>query len=234
MTYNNYFKLRKIDDNFYQNYQIPNFILKIIKEKNIKKILDYGCGTGQLINALMQKNIDVTGMDASDEAVNIGKKNGLNIIKINNLDEEKKNYENTFDLIIISHVLEHQKKNEMANLLNNLRYMLKENQYLLTIVPNAQSITGAYWRYEDFTHEYLFTTGSLNYLLCDNNFDKIEFIDIYATSNLNFINKIIRYLAIKMYETLHLSFLKITGNSYHLSSKNIFTYEIKCLAKKIK
>ena len=102
MTYNNYFKLRKIDDNFYQNYQIPNFILKIIKEKKIKKILDYGCGTGQLINALMDKNIDVTGMDASDEAVKIGKKNGLNIIKINNLDEEKKNYENTFDLIIIS------------------------------------------------------------------------------------------------------------------------------------
>ena len=234
MTYNNYFKLRKIDDNFYQNYQIPNYILKLIKEKKIKKILDYGCGTGQLIKALKDKNIDVTGMDVSDEAIEIGKKNGLNIIKINNIDEQKKNFENTFDLIINSHILEHQKKNEMANLINNLRYMLKENQYLLTIVPNAQAITGVYWRYEDFTHEYLFTTGSLNYLLQDNNFTELEFLDIYATSNLNFVNKIIRFLAIKIFEIFHLSFLKVTGNSYHLFSKNIFTYEIKCLAKKVK
>jgi len=234
VTYNNYFKLRNIDENFYQNYQVPNFILKLIKEKKIKKILDYGCGTGQLINALKDKNIDVTGMDVSDEAIETGKKNGLDIIKINNMDEQKKNYKNTFDLIIISHVLEHQRKNEMANLLNNLRYMLKENQYLLTIVPNAQAITGAYWRYEDFTHEYIFTTGSLNYLLHDNNFTELKFLDIYATSNLNFINKIIRFSAIKIFEIFHLSFLKITGNSYHSFSKNIFTYEIKCLAKKVK
>ena len=122
----------------------------------------------------------------------------------------------------------------MSIFLKNLKYMLKENKYLLTIVPNAQSITGVYWRYEDFTHEYLFTSGSLNYLLKDNGFDEIKFLDIYATSKIKPLFKVIRYSTIKIYEILNSIFLKITGNSYHITSKNIFTYEIKCLSKKTK
>jgi SAM-dependent methyltransferase len=232
MTYNNYFTLRNIDKNFYERYEIPNFISNLIRDKKINKILDYGCGTGQLVKALKKKGLDVYGMDSSDEAIEIGKKNNVDIIKINNLEFDKLKYEKNFDLIIISHVLEHQKKKSMGNFLKNLKYMIKDNQYLLTIVPNAQSITGAYWRYEDFTHEYLFTSGSLNYLLKDSGFEEIEFLDIYATSKINPLFKIIRYSTIKIYEILSLIFLKITGNSYHIKSKNIFTYEIKCLSRK--
>ena len=232
MTYNNYFTLRNIDKNFYERYEIPNFISNLIRDKRINKILDYGCGTGQLVKALKKKGLDVYGMDSSDEAIEIGKKNNVDIIKINNLEFDKLKYEKNFDLIIISHVLEHQKKKSMGNFLKNLKYMIKDNQYLLTIVPNAQSITGAYWRYEDFTHEYLFTSGSLNYLLKDSGFEEIEFLDIYATSKINPLFKIIRYSTIKIYEILSLIFLKITGNSYHIKSKNIFTYEIKCLSRK--
>ena len=64
------------------------------------------------------------------------------------------------------------------------------------MVPNAQAITGAYWRYEDFTHEQLFTTGSLYYVLLDNGFDEIKFLDIYATSNIRFPLNFIRFLSI--------------------------------------
>ena len=234
MTYNHYFKLRNIDENYYKNFKTPNFIIDLIKKKKIKKILDYGCGTGQLVKSLKNQGFEVLGMDSSNEAVEIGKKNGINIIKINDLETEKQNFKNEFDLIIISHVLEHQKKEKMSKFLNNLKYMLKDQCYLLTIVPNAQAITGVYWRYEDFTHEYLFTSGSLYYLLLENDFDEIEFIDIYATSKLNILSKIIRYSTIKLYEFFHTIFLKITGNAYHHQSKNIFTYEIKCLSKKIK
>ena len=76
-------------------------------------------------------------------------------------------------------------------------------------MPNAQAITGVYWRYEDFTHEYLFTSGSLYYLLLENDFDEIEFLDIYATSKLNLLFKIIRYSTIKFYEFFHTIFKKL-------------------------
>ena len=110
--------------------------------------------------------------------------------------------------------------------------MLNDKKYLLCMVPNAQAITGAYWRYEDFTHEQLFTTGSLYYVLLDNGFDEIKFLDIYATSNIRFPLNFIRFLSIKLYGGIKNIILKLTGNSYHKSSQNIFTYEIKCIAKK--
>ena len=55
MTYNNYFKLRNINENFYKNYKVPKYILKIIKDNNIKKILDFGCGIGQLVKSTQRK-----------------------------------------------------------------------------------------------------------------------------------------------------------------------------------
>ena len=110
--------------------------------------------------------------------------------------------------------------------------MLNDKKYLLCMVPNAQAITGVYWRYEDFTHEQLFTTGSLYYVLLDNGFDEIKFLDIYATSNIRFPFNLIRFLSIKLYGGIKNLILKLTGNSYHEASQNIFTYEIKCIAKK--
>ena len=128
--------------------------------------------------------------------------------------------------------IEHQKKEMMDTFLSHLKYMIKNNKFLLAIVPNAQSLTGSYWRYEDFTHETLFTSGSLRYVLIKNGFSNIKFLDIYATSKLNVIFKLIRYLTIKIYGLVHKIFLKITGNSYHNFSEDIFTYEIKCLCQK--
>ena len=111
MTYNNYnFQLRNMNKDFYDGFEIPNYLSDLIRDKKIKNILDYGCGTGQLVGALKKKGFEVYGMDSSDEAIKIGKKNNVNIIKINNLEFDKLEYEKSFDLIIISHVLEHQKK----------------------------------------------------------------------------------------------------------------------------
>jgi SAM-dependent methyltransferase len=232
MSYNKYFKLRNIQNDFYHNYKVPQYILKLIDEIKPKKILDYGCGTGQLLKELKKLNHDVVGMDSSDEAITIAKEGGLEVIKIYNLDVDKIDHKNKYDLIIVSHVLEHQKKEDLYQFINNLKYMLNDKKYLLCMVPNAQAITGAYWRYEDFTHEQLFTTGSLYYVLLDNGFDEIKFLDIYATSNIRFPLNFIRFLSIKLYGGIKNIILKLTGNSYHKSSQNIFTYEIKCIAKK--
>jgi len=58
MSYNKYFKLRNIQNNFYHKYKIPKYILKIIDEIKPEKILDYGCGNGQLISELKKLNKD--------------------------------------------------------------------------------------------------------------------------------------------------------------------------------
>jgi hypothetical protein len=99
------------------------------------------------------------------------------------------------------------------------------------MVPNAQSNTGAYWAYEDFTHHTLFTTGSIYYVLKSAGFDSIEFLDPQGTSNSGFAIKIIKRLFLKVYKLKKLFWNKVTSSSYHEPSPEIFTYELKVLAK---
>jgi len=91
------------------------------------KILDLGCGYGSFLYFLKTNGYqNVTGIDLSAEEINICKKyfksyhfyeeDILNFIKITN---EK------FDVIYLSHVLEHIKK---ENLFNFLRERKKSNE----------------------------------------------------------------------------------------------------------
>ena len=229
---NKYFNLRNINADYYKQFQIPKYLENLLTANKAKFILDYGCGLGQLTSALHNKKYKVIGMDISEESLAEFKKKKINFVKINNLNYQKKKFKDKFDLIILNHVLEHQKKEEIILFLKDLKYMLKNNGLLFIAVPNAQSLTGVYWRYEDFTHQTLFTSGSLYYVLKASGFQKVEFIDIYATQNLNIITGTIRLLALKLVEIILPIIFKITGNGYHTPSKNIFTFEIKCVAKK--
>ncbi|MBK7370676.1 MAG: hypothetical protein IPJ09_04415 [Saprospiraceae bacterium] len=66
----------------------------------------------------------------------------------------------------MSHVLEHiEKINIIDTLITIKSYLLAESGSFVVMVPNAQSVTGAYWMYEDFTHTTLFTSGSIYYVL---------------------------------------------------------------------
>ncbi|MBL0306338.1 MAG: hypothetical protein IPQ25_09965 [Chitinophagaceae bacterium] len=78
----------------------------------------------------------------------------------------------------MSHVLEHIEKEKIIDTLIHIRKnLLKKGGVFLLMVPNAQSYTGAYWRYEDFTHNIMFTAGSCIYVLKAAGFENIEFID---------------------------------------------------------
>ena len=44
---------RGIDNNFYRNYNIPEYLHKMLPRDKSSSILDIGCGVGQLISALL-------------------------------------------------------------------------------------------------------------------------------------------------------------------------------------
>ena len=89
------------------------WILKIIKAKGVEKkktkLLDIGCGGGFLTNALIKEGIQVTGLDISEDAINIAK----------HYDETKRVHylkgdaydlpflENSFDFVCAMDFLEH-------------------------------------------------------------------------------------------------------------------------------
>lgn len=128
--------------------------------------------------------------------------------------------------------MEHIKKEQMIDFVREISGCLKQNGKLLVMVPNAQSNTGCYWAYEDFTHDYLFTTGSLYYVLAAAGLKDIQFVDIDCFAGAKGWKLPIRKLLLALYRKNRLFWNKVTSSSYYAPSPMVFSYEIKALATK--
>jgi 2-polyprenyl-3-methyl-5-hydroxy-6-metoxy-1,4-benzoquinol methylase len=228
----NYFELRNISQSTYDDYNLPLYLKNILIKKEAR-ILDFGCGFGQLIIALRQSGFsNVEGADINAAAIE-----SLNArqITVHNLaldtDFYNRNAEK-YDFIVMSHVLEHIPKNEIIRLLILVRALLIPGGNLIVMVPNAQSNTGCYWAYEDFTHHLLFTAGSLHYILRSAGFSEVAFLDVDCLTESVGIKKILKKFLLLLYKSNHNFWNKVTSSHLHAPSPQIFSYEIKAIARK--
>ena len=231
---NEYFRLRGV--NYYEIEATPisNSLLKVLPTAKDSKILDIGCGLGNLLISLKKCGYNnVKGIDISTEAIEFCKGLELNVEIIVDLVNYSLNCKEKYDFIIISHVLEHIKKELIIDTLIHIReYLLSDEGSLCIMVPNAQSNTGCYWAYEDFTHTTLFTSGSLSYVLKAAGFTKFTFLDPHGLEDLSSIPRLLKYFLLKLYITRNNFWNRVTSSSYHRPSPQIFTYELRVLAKK--
>ena len=97
------------------------------RERNIKTVLDVGCGTGQLVKFLNNRKFKAVGCDSQNEAIKIAEKinNPGQIIKadINKLPFKK----GSFDLVCAISVIEHLKKSETEEFIKEANRILKKN-----------------------------------------------------------------------------------------------------------
>ena len=105
------------------------------------QILDLGCANGGFLHVLKTKGFcNVAGLDMSKQCVANVKALGIECCK-GGLFDFPENFINRFDLIILSHVLEHIYDIEIA--MQNISHMLKDNGMVYIEVPDAS-------RYHDF------------------------------------------------------------------------------------
>jgi cyclopropane fatty-acyl-phospholipid synthase-like methyltransferase len=77
----------------------------IVKDLNPTTVVDVGCGTGTILDALRQKGCQVFGLEYSEAALEYCRKKGLNILKF---DLQKDSFSgNHFDVAISTEVAEH-------------------------------------------------------------------------------------------------------------------------------
>ena len=196
------------------------------------RVLDFGCGFGQLMQGLkVHTAVSVEGVDVEQEAIDYCRRNGFVCHDANSGLDFYDSYKESFDFVIMNHVLEHLPKEEMIDRLRLIRSLLKDEGSLIVAVPNAQASTGPYWRYEDFTHTYLFTSGSLKYVLRAAGYEKIEFLDIDCTQDLAIHKRILRKLLLSVYRFNYKFWSKVTASPTHEPSPSIFSYEIKARAQ---
>ena len=99
------------------------------------KILDIGCGDGAFLNFAKQLGWEATGIEIDSDAVIAALNHGVNVLEGDF--RELNRYNNNFDCVICSHVLEH--VYEPLTFLNMVKNSLKVGGVLMISLPNANS-----------------------------------------------------------------------------------------------
>jgi cyclopropane fatty-acyl-phospholipid synthase-like methyltransferase len=84
--------------------------------------------------------------------------------------------QNRYDAICMNDVLEHIPKSDTISFLAAVRESLMPGGNLVVNVPQVSGFTSLYCRYNDFTHETIFTEMSLRQVLLLARFSDIRFI----------------------------------------------------------
>jgi SAM-dependent methyltransferase len=133
------------------------------------KILEFGCGLGQ--NIYLLKN--AYGYDISQFSLKFCKKNGIKVA--NNLDK----LPNDFDVILISHCLEH--LNNPFETLKILNKKLKKGGKLILVLPAEKHEKNVLNKMDKSEHLFAWTFRTINHLLMNTNFKPIENKYLYGT-----------------------------------------------------
>jgi predicted TPR repeat methyltransferase len=228
-----YFELRQVSPATYADYAIPSWIQRQLDTVDKEaRILDFGCGFGQLIQGLKAHGYPrVEGADVEVAALMHCEANGHTVHDVSAGDTFFHSNREQFDLIVTQHVLEHIPKIDVVSTVAHLRSLLRPMGRLIVAVPNAQAFTGAYWAYEDFTHQTLYTSGSIYYVLKAAGFHDIQFLDIDCTAGLGPIKTVLRRSLRKLFSTYYHLMCRLLVSPTHDPSPNIFSYEIKVVAR---
>jgi SAM-dependent methyltransferase len=149
---------------FYQGLLQP--ILTKLAEK--AEILDVGCGTGLLVNALRTLGYEnVKGIDLSQQQIDVARARGLPCEEVDSehIFRLAESSAGSIDAIFLLDVLEHVAADRHLAFAVALRKLLKPDGVLVLSVPNANSSFAMRWRYNDWTHRCSFTEHSVDFVL---------------------------------------------------------------------
>lgn len=151
--------------------QFANFITK--HSLSGKKVIEIGCGRGEYLSLIQQLDVDVYGIEYSEQSAIECARNGLNVKKgfIEHTDYEIENA--PFDAFFILNYLEHLPNPNTA--LRGLWKNLNDGAVGLVEVPNFDMIVQK-GLFSEFIadHLFYFTKETLNFVLFQNGFEIIE------------------------------------------------------------
>lgn len=98
-------------------------------------VLDIGCYTAPLFD-ILPKTIKYTGIDFDEEAIHIAQGKGAVVYKIN-LDEEKIDMQDKFDIVVVAEILEHLKRPK--EMIMATRRLLKDDGIAIISLPNENT-----------------------------------------------------------------------------------------------
>ena len=193
-----------LDFLFDSNVFLQKEIEDTLPEDRNVNILDLGCGYGSFLNTLKKRGYkNLFGVEIGEEQNNFLNSKGFHVSRDHIIDFLKNDI-NTYYLITLFDVLEHFKKDEIAELLPLLMARLSKTGALIVRLPNGEAIFKGSIMYGDFTHETFLTKRSMIQLFKIFGFSSVEVYPIYnfGKSWKSKIAKIIYMSFSKLYKIL--------------------------------
>lgn len=231
MSMSGYFDLRRMSPAGPGHTAEPPAWLEEVLADPGERVLEVGCGLGTVLKVLRDMGYDaLVGVDVDPGAVNHCREAGLDVRLISSIQEFTDTTDECFDLVLMFHVLEHLKKNEIVSALTAIRSSMSDGGRIVVSVPNAQSPTGGYWAYEDFTHSTIFTSGSLYHVLSAAGFTQIKLVDPVGLAGLGPTKVVLRRMLVTGYGWTRTLINRMTGSAWHSPSPPVYTFEVKAMA----
>jgi len=139
-SWDNEYKQSKLNPIYEPLWEI---LKEFYQDKDIKTVLDFGCGDGNYSFLMQKDGLELLGIDISNRAI----KKALSykkIQKIDNIDFKIKDTildevkSNSFDLVVLLNSFHCLKKQERLDLLSKIKRVLKQNQYLFLSVLSLE------------------------------------------------------------------------------------------------
>jgi len=128
------------------------------------KILEIGCGSGELMRFFQEEGYSICGVDVNLQAIRHCQKQNLLASHQDAISFLKQN-ENTYNGIICSHLIEHIYYNDIDIFIECCYKSLLQKGILIIITPNVHHLGGSASFWNDPSHIRPFTVASLQKLL---------------------------------------------------------------------
>ncbi|MGH3345150.1 MAG: class I SAM-dependent methyltransferase [Carbonactinosporaceae bacterium] len=126
-----------------------------------QRILEIGCGQGELVRLLMEDGFDARGVDISPEQVAVAHAAGLDQVQLGDFHEHLGSTPAAWHAVVATDVLEHLDREEVMATFDGVARGLAPGGVFVARVPNAVGPFGGHVMYGDLTHETWFTSRSV-------------------------------------------------------------------------
>ncbi len=162
----------------YSAGKVVNLVSSHYKNNVINSVLDVGCGTGTLLKKLSSEYpfLDFTGVDVSDEMLNIARLKFINTknikIKFINTDVHEYHVNKKFDVVICSNSFHHY--DNQSKVLNKFRGYLNEKGIFILLDPVQDGFLRKKWtkllksKYFDEPYAKYYTRSELKEMMTKN------------------------------------------------------------------
>lgn len=205
--YMNYFTFKnKVDitpeKTTHEANEVERLFFKFINSynNNNSKILDIGCGNGNVLSFLRKKGFQhVTGVDISEEAVRICNLLGFDNVFHADIKDFFLHDNKKYDIIFALDFIEHHDLDAIMNILQIVNSILNSGGLLIAQTPNGASLFGRIYFSDDISHKTLLTEKSIFQLLSICGFKNISLYSLYPNIKSG-IKGLVRYILFKLIE----------------------------------